>query len=241
MNEDRAAKLIELLALKPGIIHNNRLLKISPYGKVDMEKIKSGKRDPYSGDTETPEQHIPDTGLGDRDWEACMTINDTWGFKSNDHNWKSSKTLIQHLIDIASKGGNYLLNVGPTAEGLIPEPSVERLEDIGKWMEVNSESIYGTQANPFPKLPWGRCTQKKQDNVTTLYLHVFEWPKNGELLVPGLENQVESAALLANGEALKFEKTPDGVQLKVPEKAPDPNATVIKLEITGEPKVANPK
>ena len=238
MNEERAAKLIELLALKPGIIHNNRLLKIAPYGKVDMEKIKSDKRDPYSGDTETPEQHIPDTGLGDRDWEACMTINDTWGFKGNDHNWKSSKTLIQQLIDIASKGGNYLLNVGPTKEGLIPEPSVERLEDIGKWMAVNSESIYGTQASPFPKLDWGRCTQKKHGNGTTLYLHVFEWPTDGKLLVPGLENEVESAALLANNGKLEFKKTPEGVELQVPEKAPDPNATVIKLEILGEPKVA---
>jgi alpha-L-fucosidase len=227
-----------LLALKPGIIHNNRLLKNTPYGKVDMEKIKSGKRDPYSGDTETPEQHIPDTGLGDRDWESCMTINDTWGFKSNDHNWKSSKTLIQQLIDIASKGGNYLLNVGPTKEGLIPEPSVERLEDMGKWMEVNSESIYGTQASPFPKLAWGRCTQKKNDSGTTLYLHVFEWPTDGKLLVPGLENEVKAAALLANNEKLEFKKTPEGVELQVPEKALDPNATVIKLEIAGEPKVA---
>jgi alpha-L-fucosidase len=107
-------------------------------------------------------------------------------------------------------------------------------------MEVNSESIYGTQASPFPKLTWGRCTQKKHDNGTTLYLHVFEWPSDGKLLVPGLENEVKSAALLANGEALKFEKTPDGVQLKVPEKALDPNATVIKLEIAGEPKVTAP-
>jgi len=237
MNEERAAKLIDLLKLKPSIIHNNRLLKIAPYGKVDMEKIKSGKREPYSGDTETPEQHIPATGFGERDWEACMTINDTWGFKSNDHNWKSSKTLIQHLIDIASKGGNYLLNVGPTAEGLIPEPSVERLEDIGKWMTVNSESIYGTQASPFPKLAWGRCTQKKHDNGTTLYLHVFERPADRKLLVPGLENQVESAALLANNEKLEFKKTPKGVELQVPTKALDPNATVIKLEILGEPKV----
>ena len=241
MNEARAAKLIELLKFKPGIIHNNRLLRMAPYGKVDMEKIKSGNREPYSGDTETPEQHIPDTGLGDRDWEACMTMNDAWGFKSNDHNWKSSKTLIQQLVDIASKGGNLLLNVGPTKEGVIPEPSVERLEDIGKWMDVNSESIYGTQASPFPNLTWGRCTQKKHDNGTTLYLHVFEWPKDGKLLVPGLENVVQSAALLANNEALKFEKTPECVELKVPGKALDPNATVIKLEIAGEPKVTAPR
>jgi alpha-L-fucosidase len=104
-------------------------------------------------------------------------------------------------------------------------------------MAVNSESIYGTQASPFPKLTWGRCTQKKNANGTTLYLHIFEWPKDGKLLVPGLENEVKSAALLANGESLKFEKSPAGVQLNVPEKALDPNATVIKLEIADEPKV----
>jgi alpha-L-fucosidase len=167
-----------------------------------------------------------------------MTMNDTWGYKSFDHNWKSSKVLIHQLIDIASKGGNYLLNVGPTGEGLFPEPIVERLDDIGKWMAVNSESIYGTTASPFPKLAWGRCTQKKSANGTTLYLQVFEWPKNGELLVPGLENEVKSASLLANGEKLEFEKSPEGVVLEVPDKALDPNATVIKLEIVGEPKVA---
>ena len=98
--------LLPLLKLQPGIITNNRL---------------GGG---YDGDTETPEQEIPATGYpGGRDWETCMTMNDTWGFKSYDHNWKSTETLIRNLIDIASKGGNYLLNVGPTAEGLIPEPS----------------------------------------------------------------------------------------------------------------------
>jgi len=106
------------------------------------------------------------------------------------------------------------------------------------WMAVNSESIYGTTASPFPKLAWGRCTQKKSADGTTLYLQVFEWPKNGELLVPGLENEVKSATLLANGEKLEFEKSPEGVVLEVPVKALDPNATVIKLEIVGEPKVA---
>ncbi|MFM8984276.1 MAG: alpha-L-fucosidase, partial [Spartobacteria bacterium] len=130
-------------------------------------------------------------------------------------------------------GGNYLLNVGPTGEGLFPEPIVERLDDIGKWMSVNSESIYGTTASPFPKLAWGRCTQKKGKDGTTLYLQVFDWPKDGELLVPGLESEVKSATLLANGEELEFEKTPAGVLIEVPDKALDPNATVFKLEIPG--------
>jgi alpha-L-fucosidase len=237
MNEERAAKLIEPLKLKPGIIHNNRLLKVAPCGVVDMEALKSGKREPYAGDTETPEQHIPATGIGDHDWEACMTINHTWGFKSDDHEWKSTKVLLQNLIDIASKGGNYLLNVGPTAEGLIPQASVERLEEIGKWMDANGESIYGTGASPFPKLPWGRCTTKKHAGGTTLYLHVFEWPTEGKLLLPGLENKVKSAQMLVGGAALKFEKTPNGVVIDVPAQAPDANASVIKMEIAGKPKV----
>ena len=153
-------------------------------------------RPEYAGDFGTPEQQIPATGLPGVDWESCMTMNDTWGFKSDDQNWKSSETLIRNLIDIASKGGNYLLNVGPTAEGLIPAPSVERLQAIGKWMKVNGESIYGTQASPFKTLPWGRCTKKLTDGGTTLYLHVFQWPSDGQLLVPGLRNKV-AASLLA--------------------------------------------
>jgi len=237
MNEQRAAKLIEPLKLKPGIIHNNRLLKVAPCGVVDMDALKSGKREPYAGDTETPEQHIPATGLGDHDWEACMTINHTWGYKSDDHEWKSTKILLQNLIDIASKGGNYLLNVGPTGEGLIPQPSVERLEEIGKWMDANGESIYGTGASPFPKLSWGRCTTKKSEGGTTLYLHVFDWPKDGKLLLPGLESKVQSAQMLVGGAKLKFEKTENGVVLDLPAEAPDANASVIKMEIAGKPKV----
>ena len=237
MNDARAAKLIELLKLKPGIIHNNRLLKVAPCGQVDMEKLKSGKREPYAGDTETPEQHIPATGLGDHDWEACMTINDTWGYKSADHNWKSAKVLLQNLIDIASKGGNYLLNVGPTGEGLIPQASVERLEEIGKWMDANGEAIYGTSASPFEKLTWGRCTTRKHEGGTTLYLHVFDWPKDGKLLVPGLESEVKSARLLVGGVDIHHGHTAQGLVLDLPRESPDASASVIKVEILGPPKV----
>jgi alpha-L-fucosidase len=166
-----------------------------------------------------------------------MTINHTWGYKSDDHEWKSTKVLLQNLIDIASKGGNYLLNVGPTGEGLIPQASVERLEEIGKWMDANGESIYGSGASPFPKLPWGRCTTKKTKGGTTLYLHVFEWPAEGKLLLPGLESKVKSAQMLVGGAELKFEKTANGVVLDLPAKAPDAIASVIKMEISGKPKV----
>jgi len=215
MNKERADLLLPLLRLRPGIVTNNRL---------------GGG---YKGDTDTPEQSIPATGIPGRDWETCMTMNDTWGFKSYDQNWKSTETLVRNLVDIASKGGNYLLNVGPTSEGLIPEASVERLKEIGAWMKVNGESIYATSPSPFAKLAWGRCTKKLREGGATLYLHVFEWPQDGRLLVPGLDSKVRAARLLAGGEKLAFEKTADGVLVSVPETAPDAFDTVIVLEVEG--------
>src|SRR5690349_25075212 len=104
-----------------------------------------------------------------------MTMNNHWGYNKDDQHWKSATTLVRNLIDCASKGGNYHLNVGPTSEGLFPPASIERLAEIGRWMKVNHEAIYDTTASPFPRLPWGRCTKKVQGRATTLYLHVFDW------------------------------------------------------------------
>lgn len=216
MTKERADLLLPLLKLQPGIIYNNRL---------------GGG---YKGDTETPEQFIPATGYpGGRDWETCMTMNDTWGFKSYDQNWKSTKDLVRNLVDIAAKGGNYLLNVGPTSLGEIPGPSIERLTAIGAWMKRNGKSIYATTASPFKKLPWGRCTKVLNPRGATLYLHVFDWPTDGKLLVPGLKNWVSRASLLVGGKKLAVKESPEGPVVMLPLQAPDAISSTVVLTVDG--------
>lgn len=222
MTDEFAEKLNALLKLQPNIITNDRL-----------------KRPNYPGDFKTPEQRIPDLKeLDGKDWETCMTMNETWGYKSWANNWKSLKTIIQNTVDIASKGGNYLLNVGPKADGTFPQESIDLLKGMGVWMKVNGESIYGTKASPFGLFPWGRCTKKDPDSYrdgqnTILYFSVFDWPKDGKLTIPGLKNEIISAKLLANGASMKTEMNNNGLVIKVPEKALDENATVIKVEVKG--------
>ena len=216
MTPARAAMFDGLVELQPGIIVNNRLL----YG--------------HDGDLRTPEQNVPPTGL-DYDWEACMTMNTTWGYKSYDDDWKSSGQLIRNLVDSASKGGNYLLNVGPMANGEIPQASIERLKDVGEWMRVNSSSIYGTTASPFIRLTWGRATKKEYPNATELYLHVFDWPEDGLLRVDGLRSDVSGAYFMADfQQQIQVDKTQEGVVLYLPEQPLDEIDTVIVLKINGK-------
>ena len=223
MTEEAARLLQNEVDKYPNLITNNRLYK------------------PWPGDFSTPEQHVPPTGL-DYDWEVCMTMNTSWGYKWYDNEWKSSETLIKMLVDIASKGGNLLLNVGPTAEGLIPDSSVIRLEEIGNWMQRNGESVYETTASPFFKLTWGRCTQKVENGNTTLYLHVFDWPKDELLRVPGIKAKIKDIYLLKNPKqkfAWKFED--NDLLIHSPKVIFDPINTVIVVKINGEPEITSNK
>jgi alpha-L-fucosidase len=186
------------------------------------------------GDYTVEEQTIPADGHP-LPWESCMTINRHWGYKKDDHDWKPASELVRNLVDIASKGGNLLLNVGPTGEGVIPAPSVERLREVGQWLQVNGEAIYGTSASPLQKSDWGRCTQKVSADGTTLYLHVFDWPEDGKLFVPGLTGRVESAFLLAVNprQPLETSSTAGGTTIRVPPSAPDALSSTLVVRMNG--------
>ncbi|HEY4416914.1 MAG TPA: alpha-L-fucosidase [Verrucomicrobiae bacterium] len=223
--------------LQPSIIVNNRVGK--PENTPGGGFAKTGE----IGDYGTPEQTIPPTGFGPGVyWESCMTMNDHWGYNKADQNFKSAQTLVRNLIDCSSKGGNYLLNVGPTSAGIIPAPEVERLKEIGDWMKLNSVAIYGTSASPFKRLPWGRCTQKADGKNTILYLHVFDWPTDGKLVVPGLKNQIVDAYLLKPNwigwhSHLKTAGGNDGVTISLPATAPDAISSTIVLKVKGAAEV----
>jgi alpha-L-fucosidase len=208
--------------LKSDIIINNRVGK----GRKGMQGMNKGEG--YAGDFGTPEQEIPATGIPGVDWESCMTMNDTWGYKSYDHNWKSTETLIRNLIDIASKGGNFLLNVGPTAMGEIPEASVIRLREMGDWLDINGDAIYGTSASPIQEPSWGRYTKKSGK----IFAHVFQWPEDGSLEVSVKDLSITRTYLLSdkNQNPLKFKLTKKDLIVHLPENPPDNIASVIVIE-----------
>jgi alpha-L-fucosidase len=209
-------------SIQPDLVVNNRV----------------GKRGRTDGDYETPEQEIPAGAVKARLWETCMTLNDTWGYKTSDHNWKPAGDVVRKLVDIASKGGNFLLNVGPTAEGVIPPESVERLQEVGRWMKTNGDAIYGTTMSPWRRHAWdGRATTKGD----VLYVHVYKWPE-GSLKIAGLKGEVVGVKALDPAIALgKPEIAADGdatvITLPKPEKT-DPADTVVAVRFKGKVEVA---
>lgn len=188
-----------------------------------------------TGDNVIPAVTVPG------DWEVPATLNNTWGFKKNDHNWKSPEVLTRLLFDIVAKGGNYLLNVGPTAEGVIPKASADILAKVGDWMKTNSECIYGTKASPYKmEFKWGNITQKPGK----LYLGIFNWPTS-DFYLEGLKNKVKKVYLLDDKQqkALPFEESynsnTDHHRLKIdlPKEAPDKVVSVVVVEIEGSASV----
>lgn len=177
-----------------------------------------------------------------------MTMNDTWGFKSDDMNFKSPGLLLKNLIDIASKGGNYLLNIGPDAKGAVPTAEVERLQKVGAWLKVNGEAIYGTKATLFGAEAGAYSATEKNDRgkpkfiaawdwrSTTgkdkIYVELLKWP-DGSFHLPKSPRRITGAYLLADPahRALKISRSADdGIDVALPAKALDPVATVLVLK-----------
>lgn len=159
-------------------------------------------------------------------WETCMTINNTWAYNMHDHEFKSAQFLIRGLVEVASRGGNFLLNVGPQPDGVIQPEFQERLRAIGDWLTVNGESIYGTTYGPIQGVNSIRTTMKRE----TVFVHIFEWP-SASLHLQGLQTKVISARFLANGQALTFHQSEQGLEIELPSHAPDSNVTVVALKM----------
>jgi len=211
-----------LRSLKPDLVINNRVGK----GRDGMQGMN--KYQDAAGDFGTPEQEILE-GASDADWESCMTMNDTWGFKQNDHNWKSAQILIDNLVDIAAKGGNYLLNVGPTAEGLIPVPSVERLQAMGDWLRINGEAIYGTSSRKqYKEGEHAKFTVSKDGSYTYAILHA----KPGETIslasvMPAAGSRIR---LLGANKALAWKSEAGKIVITMPAQLPSAYAVTIQIK-----------
>jgi alpha-L-fucosidase len=221
-NRDRrvlldGAGLVDMIhEQQPGCLVNNRLGFGADYG--------------------TPEQTIPDAATG-KAFEVCMTLNKHWGYNKADQDWKSARTVIHNLVDIASKGGNYLLNVGPTAEGIIPPEAVRILREAGQWVKANGEAIYGTTAGPsLENIRVGNDARMTR-RPGKLYLTLLEWPRDRTVFMEGMKGHlVGKIYALGDPERkpLQYEAGERTVKIQLPAAAPDPNATVLVIELASD-------
>ena len=214
-----------LHTMRPSLIINNRV----GHSRQGMAGMSANKDAP--GDFGTPEQQVPPQGLPGVDWETCMTLNDTWGFQSFDDGWKDTRTLVHTLVDVASKGGNLLLNVGPTSQGVIPAQSVSRLREMGDWTRANGESIYGTVASPYGLPAWGRYTARP--SAGKVYAHLFDWPKSRKLALTGVTAKPRTVYLLADRKPLPVEQGEGGWVVSLPTVPPSAIDAVLVVE-TGD-------
>ena len=233
----RASELMRMVrSYQPHVIVDNRL-EVSGEG---FGSIATDHPTEYSGDFVSPEQIIPPTGFYTESglpipWEACITMNDNWGYAAKDKNFKPADMLIRKLVECVSKNGNLLLNVGPDARGRIPEESLKILSQIGKWMRDNSESIYGCGSANLPKPENGRITAKGK----TLYYHIYEKAIGHDLLENVPRDQIRSIRLLRDGTELSIisdwivNNYPDAAFVKISNEPflPDPIDTVVKIEL----------
>ncbi len=166
-----------------------------------------------------------------RAWEACMTLNDSWGYHRDDDHWKPARQVVRNLITCARKGGNYLLNIGPRADGAVPAPSVRILEQVGAWLRRNARTILDVEPTGVTGARFFNCTAKGR----TLYVHCFYWPGR-TWSIPGLKCKVRSARLVATGRAVEFTQEPHRVAFhRCPAKAPDWPVTVVELDCSARP------
>ena len=224
LNND-SINLSQWWTAKDGIDLYNYLITINPKLVVN-ERVKRGHG---LGDYECPENTVPEKALS-RPWETCRTLNGSWGFDaSKENNYQKSDSLIIEMVKTISRNGNYLLNIGPRGDGSVSEKTKAVLNDFGNWMKINNESLIGTTGSPFKIEPsWGYYTKKGNN----LFLHIIQWPSNGEIQIPLLKNTIKSISLLHNHKLLGYSKKENYNFILVPNKAPDMVDSVIKIELT---------
>ena len=207
---------------------------LNAWARAKQPHIIINNRSGLAEDLDTPEQHVTASAAG-RGWESCMTMGDScgWGYVHNNPNFKTVPQLIQNLVNAAHGEGNYLLNVGPKPDGTIRKEEQDRLHAIGKWLAVNGEAIYGSERCPFGAGMLGMTTAKGNN----AYLHVFRWPKQGEISIPGIKNKIRSATVLATGQKARIEAGSNTRTFfkDLPKTPPDPYCTVVKLVLDGRP------